>query len=257
MNNSNNTECYLDTEIIDDEEIIDLKPFDDDQYDSFFSLALADRFYSINDYNFEYDEYVEILYNFYHELGALYKFYEYSYRRFNRLLKEQQKEIDELLKEDSSAEAHDTFGDLKLIDKEYLLDVNHQTILLMLYTVFENMLKELVYYKSRKTGIEYKSGEKRSPVINQYIDFLRHDCKMQFSLDYKTRQLLTLMRKTRNYYVHDSHGRGAVDLAKYEKYSPVPVIKNGRMSIDYEYVISCFELIGKIADRVTVALISY
>lgn len=51
---------FNDDDIITDEEIIEMKDFDDDKYDSFFSLALADRFYSISNYDFKYDEHVEI-----------------------------------------------------------------------------------------------------------------------------------------------------------------------------------------------------
>ena len=210
-----------------------------------FTDALDNRFADIN----RAYSWIEPFHIFDWETRSLYKHYEYSQRHLSRILKDERKEIDEVLNSPGCpAELFDIYDEMFSIDSDYLLDINSEATLLMLYTLFENLLSSLVKYAVEKEScpvfVKKSSGQ---PQINQYFTYLRNDCGYDFYIKRQYKDQLYLMRKIRNYFVHDNKGTDSIDLNKFKDIEVKPEIKDDKLYISREYIISCFELTLEIA----------
>lgn len=237
-----------------DDEIIAHKKMNDDSFDEEFNDALEHRFFEVP-FNLGF---IQPVWDFCEELSALNKYYEYSIRHINKYIEEAEEAYDNRetgkIMMGFEMEYEESFRDMINRDKYYLADINHEASLLMLYTLFENFLKSLSAYLEETLGIPFTKDNRRLSMVNQYISYMRQDCGLSFRLTKEMKDRVFLMRKVRNYFVHDHKGGDKIDIKRYASYSPLPIIEDDHICITYEYIISCFEIIGQIAEAISASL---
>ena len=220
-------------------------------YEEAYSWNIERRFFEPT------DRFYEPVYVFSDELHVLHKFYEYSFAHMRRYIDEEKtayQTMDWESEGEYSGEYEMFFQEMMYMDEDYMLNTNHAAVLLLLYALFENFLKSLSKMIEDEGFPSFMKDKRREALVDQYIDYLRKDCGLDFKINNILRKRLTLMRKVRNYFVHDYKGGGEIDLNKYEDCKPLPQIVKQQMTLNYKYVISCFKTVGDISQIISEAL---
>ena len=234
--------------------VIEEKRQNDDAFDEAFNWAIEYRFFELP---FDFVYFIEPVFVFCDEFSALYKYFEYSQRYITKFLEVEETAYRQAIQEDPSMDTEMLYGEIMLRDEEYLGAINSEANLLMLYTLFENFLKSLVadLDENNTTKFIQNRSKHRKPMVNQYLNYLRNEYKLEISLTREMRDKLDLMRNVRNYFVHNYKGGERINLDIYSSYDNLPTLKDGRIEVDYNYVVSCFELIGEIATIISNAIV--
>lgn len=162
-------------------------------------------------------------------------------------------------KNNSSKEAHilDQYGKCHYADVDYFYEVHYLSVLLILFTMFENLLSSIVKDISYTNKYNFNDFNQRDlPYINRYILFLKNKCKMNINISQKEWQSLNIIRKVRNNYLHNLN----IDIPKELQIELLKIItpKNkSKVTVNEEFLEMCFSIFGKLAYKLEASYWDY
>lgn len=219
-----------------------LKEKKDSQFETDYNFLTFGMFYQM--YEWASDAFNEIE----GRLSSLHRQLEYTRRYIEEYLNFSKK-AEQDIKNDNSlcASVYDAYFYRYYVDKLYLDEYNYSSILLQLYASFEKFVKDLSVEVAQDRGIEVKvRGNSGKPVVDQYIEFLDLNCKLNANYYTELRKRFNVLRLIRNKYVHNlGEGLSVKQIKLIKEYYP-DVIECKRVKIDYEFLISAFETVGEI-----------
>ena len=106
-------------------------------------------------------------------------------------------------KENLSNKEIDKLNFCHFADADYFYEMHYLSILLIIYTMFENLLSNLVKDIAFSCDTSFDNEKNSSPYINRYIYFLRNHCRFDLDISKEQWQVLNSIRKVRNNYLHN------------------------------------------------------
>lgn len=181
-------------------------------------------------------------------LGSLQRYFEMNDYNIKYYLKTSKVLIKENKKDnDHSQEELKKFDACHFADVDYFYEMHYLSILLILFTMFENLLSDLVKDISYISKINFNNSiQKDLPYINKYILFLKNTCKLDIEISQKQWHSVNTIRKVRNNYLHNLETDISSDLQE-ELLKIITPKNNNKVTINDEFLSMCFELFGGIA----------
>ncbi len=142
-------------------------------------------------------------------------------------------------------------------DVDYFYEMHYLSILLIIFTMFENLLSNLVKDLSYINKVSLSSNTQRElPYINKYILFLKNRCHLDIKLTQKQWHSINTVRKVRNNYLHNLDTDIPDDLQK-ELLKIITPKNNNKVTVNDEFLDMCFTLFGDIASQLEKAYWDY
>ncbi len=179
-----------------------------------------------------------------YQLSSLHRYLEYARRYLETYLQQGQQHGDLLAAKNTAAEVRYLYEETFLADQTYLLLYQYQAVFLMLYTLYENFLTDLVNLVEAEQGVVFSAKAYRGALVHQYVQFLNQQGKLQIVFDAQTEQQFDWIRKLRNALVHNG---GRVDSSGLKKTITAQfphLIEHDRIVLEYEFLIEAFAVTG-------------
>jgi hypothetical protein len=135
-------------------------------------------------------------------------------------------------------------GDITLQDMEFYNDFLYAAVLTQLFSVFENVLREVIDMVREDLTIVDKISDEKIPIVNRYIKWLSNSAKIDVIFDSDTWATLDVLREIRNRFVHDNEREIPHQMIKRIEKLRQEAIEND-LEENESYVWKTFETISK------------
>jgi hypothetical protein len=142
------------------------------------------------------------------------------------------------------------------IDIKFYKDIHDMTILMLIFTDFEFLLKKLTFEFSSFSEKTFDlSSSTTVPYITIYLDFLQKKLNPNFQLSTNTFKFIDILRKIRNEYLHE--GKSIISLS-FRKELAILLNKNYDVtSIDDFFIEDTFKIIGEVVSSLQASYLLY
>ena len=257
MNNRNKLgvfSTYKETLDKDEEKLVGIVPSLDEiiQYNlNCIQIPISPELISVFEWNLFFDvedRAYEIFNKYQYEFHSLFLYYLYSNKFISALnnsyeiIKAKSKEPDSgvsSIAENMIIEAGFTFEDsLPLL--------SNQSILMMLYSSFEQFLGRLAEDIANSEGLEFLDNLYYGSQVDKYLQYLNKTVGMKCYIPRNTMNLFNAFRKVRNYYTHSSRTEASYEQLtdSLRRLAPTLVI-NDRIPLNHSFILSMFKSIAE------------
>lgn len=212
----------------------------------------------INPYFKSTEDFSKIFSEFETRIGSLQRYFEMNSLNIKYYLESSKKLLKENKKEgDSSEKEIQQYGKCHFADVDYFYEMHYLSILLIIFTMFENLLSNLVKDISYISKVSLNTNtQKELPYINKYILFLKNQCKLDINITQKQWHSINTVRKVRNNYLHNLDTDIPDDLQN-ELLKIITPKNNNKVTVNEEFLDMCFTLFGDITSQLEKAYWKY
>jgi hypothetical protein len=217
-----------------------------------FSYCIFNPYFKCN------EDFSKLFSEFEMRLGSLQRYFELNNLHIKEYLSSS-KEILRDHKNERSKESNilDQYGKCHYADVDYFYEMHYLSVLLILFTMFENLLSNIVKDISYISKHDFNDfNQKDLPYINKYILFLKNKCKLNIPISQKEWQSLNTIRKVRNNYLHNLN-IDIPDELQTELLKIMTPKNNNKVTVNEEFLEMCFNLFGKIASQLEASYWDY
>ncbi|SFG28244.1 hypothetical protein [Pontibacter chinhatensis] len=138
-----------------------------------------------------------------------------------------------------------------LADQEHFNEYLYKSLFMLLYSTFEDFLKEITAYGAELSGttVELKPFNHKMSDIHKHLLFLKYSCGLETALDKEKIDQLDLYRKIRNKFVHAL----SKDLPEFMRQEIEKLVHSQAEKFekpDYEFVMRAYDTFTDIAFRI-------
>lgn len=204
------------------------------------------------------EDFSKVFSEFEMRLGSLQRYFELN----NLHIKEYLSSSKEILRDHKNERLKETkildqYGKCHYADVDYFYEMHYLSVLLILFTMFENLLSNIVKDISYISKHDFNDfNQKDLPYINKYILFLKNRCKLNINISQKEWQSLNTIRKVRNNYLHNLN----IDIPEELQSELLKIMtpkNNNKVTVNDEFLEMCFTLFGKITSQLEVSYWDY
>jgi len=212
----------------------------------------------INPYFKSTEDFSKVFSEFETRMGSLQRYFEMNNMNIKFYLGKSKDILKKTKRDgDESEEDLSKYGQCHFADVDYFYEMHYLSILLIIFTMFENLLSNLVKDISYISKIHLNSNsQKELPYINKYILFLKNQCKLDIKLTQKEWHSINTIRKVRNNYLHNLDTDIPEDLQK-ELLKIISPKNNNKVTVNEEFLDMCFSLFGDIASQLETSYWEY
>lgn len=212
-----------------------------DCFDNTYNIMTFQEFYQPD------ERFSEIFWDMSYKLSSLHRYLEYSHRYILRYVEEGRK-YGKTLKEnkETAAEDVDMFCETFYSDEEYLSEYNYVSIFLMLYTIFENFMYQLVLEVGEEKKVTFESGNYKGAYVVRYLSFLNKACGMNIVFESNVWKKFGAIRRIRNVFIHNRGFVQTEGLFRSLEAEFPNIIKKNKVVLDYDFMIDAFEVMGNL-----------
>ncbi len=212
----------------------------------------------INPYFKSQEDFSKVFSEFETRIGSLQRYFEMNSLNIRYYLDASKKILKNTKKgSEDSEEVIQQYGRCHFADVDYFYEMHYLSILLIIFTMFENLLSNLVkdisYISNASLNV---NSQKELPYINKYILFLKNQCKLDINISQKQWHTINTIRKVRNNYLHNLDTDISDDLQK-ELLKIITPKKNNKVTVNEEFLDLCFKTFGDIASQLERAYWKY
>jgi hypothetical protein len=196
------------------------------------------------------EDFSKVFSEFEMRLGSLQRYFELNNLHIKNYISHSKNVLrDEKNSRSKENDILDQYGKCHYADVDYFYEMHYLSILLILFTMFENLLSNIVKdlsYISKHNFNDF--NQKDLPYINRYILFLKNKCKMNITISQKEWQSLNTIRKVRNNYLHNLN----IDIPQELQVDLLKIMtpkNNSKVTVNEEFLEMCFTIFGKIASQ--------
>jgi len=204
----------------------------------------------INPYFKSSEDFSKVFSEFETRMGSLQRYFEMNNLNIRYYLETSKSLLKETKKTSEESEKNlIQYGRCHFADVDYFYEMHYLSILLIVFTMFENLLSNLVKDVSyiNKVSINTNS-QKELPYINKYLLFLKNQCKFDIKLTQKEWHSINTIRKVRNNYLHNLDTDIPEELQK-ELLKIITPKNNNKITVNEDFLDMCFKLFGDIASQ--------
>ena len=238
----------------DEEELIEFDPSLDEIIQSDLNcieIPISPELVSVFEWNLFFDvtdSPNDIFHNYQYEYHSLFLYYLYSTKFIGALKKSY-----EIIKEESeepnnglSAEAGDLIAEASFTYEDALPLLSNQSIVMMLYSSFEQFLGRLAEDIANSEGLEFLDNLYYGSQVDKYLQYLNKTVGMKCYIPRNTMNMFNAFRKVRNYYTHSSKTEASYEqlTASLRRLAPTLVI-NDRIPLNHSFIMSMFKSIAE------------
>lgn len=212
----------------------------------------------INPYFKSSEDFSKVFSEFETRMGSLQRYFEMNNLNIKYYLETSKDILKRSKKEGEQSEENlNQYGRCHFADVDYFYEMHYLSILLIIFTMFENLLSNLVKDISYISKVNLNTNsQKELPYINKYILFLKNKCRLDIKLSQKQWHSINTVRKVRNNYLHNLDTDISDDLQK-ELLKIITPKNNNKVTVNEEFLDMCFNLFGDIASQLEKAYWEY
>ena len=212
----------------------------------------------INPYFKSSEDFSKVFSEFETRMGSLQRYFEMNNINIKYYLETSKHLLKETNKTSKETEINmSQYNKCHFADVDYFYEMHYLSILLIIFTMFENLLSNLVKDISYISHAYFNSNsQKELPYINKYILFLKNQCKLDIKLSQKEWHSINTIRKVRNNYLHNLDTDIPEDLQK-ELLKIITPKNNNKVTVNEEFLDMCFSLFGGIASQLETSYWEY
>ncbi len=206
---------------------------------------------SIFEWNLFFDigyGFYEIFVNYQYEFHSIFMYYLYT-KKFIRTLKESYEIIKEKSEEQNSGVSGIAIGLIAEASQSYeenLPALSNQSILIMLYSSFEQFLGKLADDIANREGLEFLDTLYYGSQVDKYLQYLKKTVGMKCYIPQCTMNTFNAFRKVRNYYTHSSKNETSYEqlINALRRLAPTLVVNN-QIPLIHTFIVSMFKSISE------------
>lgn len=210
----------------------------------------------VNPYFKSSEDFSKIFSDFENRISSLQRYFETNQMHIEHYLKYSKDTLNQKKKEISDPKELAAYGRCHFSDEEYFYEMHYLSVILMLFSLFENLLSDLSLdiAKSQDKWIEDHMN-KSLPYIKRYIYFLKDICKIDISITEEQDKKLDIIRKIRNNYLHSLEKDIPEEIQ--EELKKVLDLDKNKIRVNSDFISMAFQIIGEIAQNLEQAYWKY
>lgn len=199
----------------------------------------------VNPYFKSSEDFSKIFSEFENRISSLQRYFETNQLHIKNYLEYSKETLNQKKKEIKNQKELAAYGRCHFSDEEYFYEMHYLSVVLMLFSFFENLLSDLSLdiSKSEDKWIE-NYMDKSLPYIKRYLSFLINECHLDVNITEEQQNKLDIIRKIRNNYLH-SLEKDIPDEIQEELKNILELDKN-KIRVNADFISMSFKIIGEI-----------
>jgi hypothetical protein len=191
------------------------------------------------------ENFSKIFSEFENRISSLQRYFETNQLHIKNYLEHSKDALNKKKKETINQKELAAYGRCHFSDEEYFYEMHYLSVVLMLFSFFENLLSDLSIdiAKSEDKWIE-NYMDKSLPYIKRYLNFLIKECQLSINITEEQQNKLDIIRKIRNNYLHSLEKDIPYEIQ--EELKNILELDKNKIRVNADFILMSFKIIGEI-----------
>lgn len=223
------------------EEIIE-KKVEEQEFIDPYSYCIVNPYFKCS------EDFSKIFSDFENRISSLQRYFETNQLHIEKYLKYSKESLNKKKEEIKNQKELSAYGRCHFSDEEYFYEMHYLSVILMLFSFFENLLSDLSIdvAKSEDKWVE-NYMDKSLPYIKRYMYFLKEICNLDIEITEEQQKKLDIIRKIRNNYLHSLEKDIPDDIQ--EELKKVLDLDKNKIRVNPDFIFMSFQIIGEIVQN--------